>query len=245
MRSREKLIAAVCSAAGSLLLAGISHAQTVTNPDFELPSDGATGTDTVATGWTLNPAVGDDYTNPGSRCQFSTQPTPSGGSWSLWLQTFVQYGSAAQVVTGITPGQDYLASMQFEVQTGYNYVTLANQASDTNSQDTGNLYSYLEIQYENHSGTPVGTPDITDIPAGAIPTNVFFPVTAGGIAPATATQAEILIGWQNGGLDDNQGSQSAFATSVGLTSVVPEPATLSVMALGSLGLLARRRSKKA
>ena len=109
--------ALLCGAVSLVMLsAGRLHAQ-VTNPDFELPSDGASGTDSVATGWTLDPAAGDDYTNPGARCQFDT-PTPSGGTWSLWLQTFVQSGDAQQVVTGITPGTNYALSAEMGFQDG-------------------------------------------------------------------------------------------------------------------------------
>jgi len=257
MRRNTRRYAAILSGAACLAFSAIRlHAQTVTNPNFELPSDGASGTDTVATGWTLDPAVGDNYTNPGQRCQFDT-PTPSGGTWSFWLQTFVQYGDTQQVVTGLTPGTSYTLSAQMGFQDGsgpgqgYNAVTLANQASDTKSQDTGDLYSYLEIQYESHNGTAIGSPDIVDIPAGSISVynqsngaTPWLPYSVGGVAPAGATQADIVIGWQNGGLDGNTGGQSAFATSVGLAPTpVPEPATLSVLALGSLGLLARRRNK--
>jgi hypothetical protein len=256
MRRTTGLKAALFGGAVTLVLsAGRLHAQTVGNPNFELPADGASGTDTVATPWTLDPAVGDDYTNPGQRCQFDT-PTPSGGTWSLWLQTFVQSGDAQQVVTGITPGTNYALSAQMGFQDGsaagqgYNAVTQANQAGDPNTKVTGDLYSYLEIQYESHNGTAIGAPDILQIPAGSVGVyngsngaTPWIPYSVSGIAPAGATQADVVIGWQNGGLDGNTGGQSAFATSVGLTAVVPEPATLSMLAIGSLALFARRRAK--
>ncbi len=246
MRKFAGLKAAVFGGAVSLMMSAVPlHAQSVTNPDFELPNDGASGTDTVATGWVLDPAVGDNYTNPGQRCQFAA-PTPSAGTWSFWLQTFVQYGDTQQVVTGLTPGTRYdlSAQMAFEVP-GYNNVTLANQAGDPNTHDTGDLYSYLEIQYESHNGTPIGAPDILDIPAGSVSTanHVYSPYDVSGLAPAGATQADIVIGWQNGGLDGNMGGQSAFATSVALTPVVPEPASLSMLAIGTVALFARRRAK--
>jgi hypothetical protein len=250
MRKSTVFNAALFGGAVSLFLAAApSHAQTVLNPDFENPNPPTTGvgssTDTVATSWVLSPAVGDDYTNPGQRCTFAN-PTPSGGTWSFWLQTFVQDGFAAQVVPGVTAGNvyDLSAQMAFEVP-GYNNVTLANQASDPNTQDTGNLYSYLELQYEHPNGSVDGAPYMLQIPAGSVTTanHVYAPYDISGLAPAGATQAELLIGWQNGGLDGNTGGQSAFATSVALNQVVPEPASLSLVAVGSLALFARRRAK--
>lgn len=239
--------------AGLFLAVAPLHAQTVVNPNFELPDDGASGTDGTATGWTLNPAVGDNYTNPGARCQFDT-PTPSGGTWSLWLQTFVQFGSATQLVPAVQAGTDYnfSAQMAFEVP-GYNNVTLANQASDSKSQDTGSLESYLGIQYENGSGQNVGLPTYTLIPAGSITaaagtnsdksaTN-WAPYSVSALAPAGATQALVEIGWINGGLDGNTGGQSAFATSTSFTAV-PEPASLSMIGMGGMALLARRRTAR-
>jgi hypothetical protein len=251
MRSHVSVNALLLGAAACVLVWVPTSRAQVVNPNFELPADGATGTDTVATGWTLDPAVGDSYTNPGSRCQFDT-PTPSGGTWSLWLQTFVQYGDANQVVTGVTPGVAYNLTAQLAFQvgstpgTGYNAVTLVNQASDTKSQDTGDLYSYLEVEFQNAGGTRVGSIDYTLIPAGSITaapvgqSTPFATYTVTGVAPAGATQALVEIGWDNGGLDNNTGGQSAFATDVSF-GVVPEPASLSLISMGGVALLARRR----
>jgi len=253
------------------------------NPNFELPSDSASGTDTTAeisggnttdgvtrtyntagtgNGWYLSPAVGDNYTNPGDRCQFDT-PTPSGGTWSFWLQTFVQDGYTAQTVTGLSAGTSYTFSAQMGFQDGtaagqgYNAVTLANQASDPKSMDTGDLYSYLGIVFLSHTGSVVGTldsnslSDESDIPAGSISVyngsngaTPWIPESVTGVAPSGATEAELVIGWQNGGVDANTGGQSAFATSTAFgVTAVPEPATVSMLALGSAGLFMRRRRK--
>jgi hypothetical protein len=236
--------------AALLLVSTSLHAQVV-NGDFELPSDGASGTDTVATGWTLNPAVGDNYTNPGQRCQFAT-PTPSGGTWSFWIQTFVKSGSATQTVdTGtIVPGSTYTfqSQMAFEVP-GYNNVTLANQASDPKSTNTGDLYSYLGITWLNHFNQPLGTLNAdgvnteTAIPAGSVTSanHVYTPYQVTGVAPAGAYAAVLTIGWNNGGVDGNTGGQSAFATDAIFGTSVPEPASLSLIGIGGMALLARRR----
>jgi hypothetical protein len=242
MRRLTSLKAAVfAGAAGLLLSAGALHAQVV-NPNFELPADGATGTDSVATGWTLSPAVGDNYTNPGARCQFSTQPTPSGGSWSFWEQTFVQQGTADQKVP-VTAGMLYQESAQLQFQPGFNGITLANQASDPKSTNTADGSSYLKLQFQDSTGHNIGAADITSIFAGTVATpNVFAPYSVFGVAPVGATQVDVVLGWANGGLDGNQGGQSVFATSVGLVGgTVPEPASLSMLAIGGIALAARRR----
>lgn len=232
--------------AGLCLSVAPALAQTVVNPNFELPADGATGTDGVATGWTLSPAVGDDYTNPGARCQFDT-PTPSGGTWSFWLQTFVASGSATQTVTGVTPGSTYTFTSDLAFQEpGYDNITLANQAGDKNSSNSMNCDTYLAVQYLNASGGSVGSPFLTQILAGTVNevngsngATPWAPYSVTGLAPAGATQAELEIGWVDGGLDGNTGSQSVFATNV--TFGVPEPTSLSLLGFGSMALLARRR----
>ncbi|HEY1685205.1 MAG TPA: hypothetical protein VGG19_10610, partial [Tepidisphaeraceae bacterium] len=227
-------LAAICGAMGLMGMVGTSFGQTVVNGDFSQGTAGVTsGTDTVATGWTLNPAVGDNYTNPGDRCTFGS-PSPSGSAWSFWEQTFVQDGSATQTITsGITAGTTYTMStnMQFQLGNGaagdgFNGVTLANQASDTKSQDTGDLYAYVEMQYLNGHGANLGSPVMTTIAAGSIPAtgtlSPWIPESVSGVAPAGAAGVELILGWQNGGLDGGTGGQqSAFATDVTLS--VPEP----------------------
>lgn len=255
MRRFVALSAAAVIGSSACVLMSASHASAqIVNPSFESPTNTAGGTDTNVTGWTLNPAVGQSYTNPGNRCTFAT-PTPDGDSWSFWLQTFVQSGSTTQVVDAgaITPGTSYTFSdqMAFEVP-GYNAVLLVNQSPNTGGNgvgpNTGNLYSYMTIQYENHFGQPLGAPFETDIPAGSVASanHVYVPYSVAGVAPATAYQALLTIGWNQGGQDANMGGQSAFATATAFApTVVPEPATLSVLALGSAGLFMRRRSKTA
>ena len=87
---------------------------------------------------------------------------------------------------------------------------------------------------------PAGSIGVYNGSNGATPWLLY---SVNGIAPAGATQADIVVGWQNGGVDNNTGGQSAFATSVGLNAVVPEPASLSMLAIGGLALFARRRAK--
>jgi hypothetical protein len=233
-----------------------AHAQTVTNGDFEQGTAGATGTDPVATGWTMSPAPNMNggilnYTNTGQRCQFAS-PTPSGGTWSFWEQTFTTNGTATQTIGGITPGLTYTMGDQeaFEVP-GFNNVTAANQSAGTpnNGENGGNGYSYLGMVWLNNHGNPIGAlnPDGTSvetlIPAGSVMTaqHVYAPYAVSGLAPAGAASVELVLGWANGGQDGNTGGQSAFATDVSLN--VPEPGSLSVLAIGAVALF-RRRSRK-
>lgn len=245
---------------------------------------GGTNTVGLTTGWYMSPAANPDfgYTNPGQRDQFysvepivnpGTPPSPAGTAatgWSFWLQNFTQSGLASQPVSNtdsgqaITPGTGYTFSSQFSFQDGtgpgmgYNAVTLANQTETSPvAPNTGNMYSYLGVTFENSHGVVVGTlnadgfSDETTIPAGSVSTYVipsgpgagstaFAPYSVSGIAPAGAASAILTIGWKNGGLDGGTGGQSAFADDATFTTV-PEPATLGLLSMGGMALLARRR----
>lgn len=244
---------------GAIGLLGVASqlygAPVVVNGDFESPTNTAGGSDTNVDAWTLSPAPNTNggtlnYTNNGQRCTFAS-PTPSGGTWSFWEQTFCQYGTATQTISsGVIPGNTYTmtAQMAFEVGsapgTGFNGVTLANQAAGT--LNTGDLYSYLGMIWLNNHGNPIGTsgPDNvsaeTTIPAGSVTTanHVYAPYSVSAMAPVGAVGVELVLGWQNGGTDGNTGGQSAFATDV---TLVPEPASLGMLAIGGLALLSRRR----
>jgi hypothetical protein len=240
-----------------------AHAQLVTNGTFESPTNTNGGTDPTATGWTMSPAPNMNggvlnYTNTGQRCTFAS-PTPTGGTWSFWEQTFTTDGTATQTVGGVTPGLTYTLGDEqaFEVNnssisnTGFNAITAANQSAGTpnNGENGGNGYSYLGMVWLNNHGNPIGTlnPDGTSvetiIAAGSVTTanHVYAPYAVSGIAPVGASSVEVVLGWANGGQDGNTGGQSAFATDVALN--VPEPGSLSLLAVGAVALI-RRRSRK-
>jgi hypothetical protein len=232
---------------GSALLflsAAPLRAQFVINPNFELPADSADSTSTSATGWTLSPAPGvgtpPPYVNLGQRAAFYT-PTPSGGRWSFWLQTFTDNGSATQTVTGVTAGKNYTLGAQFLFELGSN----GTQGPGNGYDAIPTINSYLSIQYEDSSGDALGSPDVTNIGPTVALNRTFAPYSASGVAPAGATQALVSLGWTGGGTDDATGSQSAFATDVSFAAAaVPEPASLSVLSVGGMALLARRRAAR-
>jgi len=267
MRSFRRLHAAVlCGGAGLMLTALQAHAQV--NPEWNLPNDGTSGTDTTAqtdgnniqgasTGWYMSPAPNPDfgYTNNGMRDTFFSLE-PSG--WSFWIQTFTQSGFASQPIAA-SAGTNYTFSSQFSFQDGsgpgmgYNATTLANQTeASPPAPNSGDLFSYIQIKYENASGGVLAT-DTTKIAAGSVTTyappgsqiNAWAPYSASGLAPAGTTQALLTIGWQNGGLDGGTGAQSAFADdAVFAPTAVPEPASIGLISLGGLALLGRRRRAK-
>jgi hypothetical protein len=251
---RHHMTKLAVTAAGCLMWAGALHGQTLLNGDFSQPVDATDSTSTTATAWSMSPAG----TNLGQRATFHQ----NAGEWAFWLQDFEPSGTATQTVTAVVPGVNYSLSALWAFElgasgatgaNGFNAVTLAN-----NPSNTGNLVAYMSMQFQTSGSANVGAADVLNITAGSIPTAdnadsfanapaspapPWLTESIAGIAPVGASQVLVTFGWLNGGGDGGTGSQSGFATDVTLAPVaVPEPASLGVITLGGLALLARRRT---
>ena len=199
------------------------------NPGFENPADTASGNpgvDDTTTDW--------NYLADCERAQFynhtsGSLPTGSGGSWSVWLKTFEPAGGGINQAVAATPGMNYTLN-------GFLYF---ESAYPTTAADV-----YGEIQFEDASSNPIGSPTMfTILPAsetGNTGSWISEP-TISAVAPAGATQVLAQWGWTGGGTVPGQ--QGAFVDDVSLTAstVVPEPASFALLGVIGAGLISRRR----
>jgi len=258
MRSSAILKAAVLGSSVCLLLsARNAGAQTVLNPGWELtPDANGYGTDSTVASWTMDPTVQTNGTagNPGFRDSFYNN-TPGGNS-SFWIQTFESSGDAFQNVPGVTPGLTYTfgSQMLFELGSGstegagngFDAITVANNpgnpaATPPVPANTAPIKVYLQMLFKNAANHVIAI-DETDIGPTVTLDRTWAPYSVSGVAPAGATSVTLDIGWANGGGDGGTGSQSAFADDATLN--VPEPASIGLLGMGGMALLARRRAKR-
>jgi hypothetical protein len=243
--------AAIGASLGLLASAHTAHAQTLVNGSWESPTDTTDSTSTTVDGWTMTQVYTDAADtipgNPGQRDAFYNNT--AGGRWSFWGQDFQNNGTAYQTVSGAVPGDTYTftSQMLFELGggstsgagNGFDAITVAN-----NPTNTANCDAYINLSFIGANGHSVLASYQTDVLAGTVTLDrTWAPYSVSGIAPAGTAFVKVLDGWTNGGSDGNTGSQGAFFDDETLS--VPEPATFSLLGLGGMALLARRRKPSA
>lgn len=220
MRIENLLMSAVVVTFATALPA--SAANLVLNPGFEL------GTDTVADSWTqattgnqanTNPLVERSDESPWSgsfamRLSYSNIASPGGGSNAVVRQDTAS-GS-------ITPGEMYDFSFYAKRDGVFGAGTVAN----------------FQVVFLDSGGNTIAGPGSTSI-GGTITEEYALFGVSGIVAPAESDVARVFIRL-TGGASSNV-SAIMFVDDVNL-SVVPEPAALSLLGLGALGLLRRRRT---
>ena len=223
MRYHLTFAAFLSTCALSLMLCVPASGQVnlLTNSGFELPPDPTNQVDNTVTDWTLLLDT--------SRATFYNHT--AGGSWSLWLKSFEAAGGGATQTVPIVTGQTYTLTADMLFEPSYPNIP--------------GIDSFLSLQFQDASGTNVGDAFVNHIdPASVTANKTWSPFSITGTAPAGATQVLAEIGWANG--STVTGQQSAFADDASLVQggAIPEPAGVGLIALGGIGLLARRRTAK-
>jgi hypothetical protein len=199
---------------GAIGLAVSAHAQNVlTNPGFETGTATGNGDVGGAPGWTT---FGNVFNTS------APNPSPVGphaGTGALKeFGTFPGVSGAFQEVPA-SPGQIWTA-------TGFGL----NASSDP--MQTGN-FGELKISFHNAGGEIQGF-DGTHIDINT-PQNVWTPLLTTGTAPAGTTSVQIFALF----VQPATAGGSAFFDDV--SAVVPEPASLGMLGIGTLALLRRRQ----
>ena len=204
---------------GIVLVAPASAANLLLNPGFEL------GTDTDADNWTqvttgnlanTNPRVERTDESPWSgdfamRLSYSNIASPGGGSTAVVRQDTAP-GS-------IIPGESYDFSFYARREGAFGGGTVAN----------------FQVVFLDSVGGTLPSPGSTSMSVSG--DYSFFGVTDL-VAPAEGHSARVFIRLTGGAVGN--ASAIMFVDDVNLTAV-PEPAALSLLGLGALGLLRRRR----
>ncbi|MCE5279487.1 MAG: PEP-CTERM sorting domain-containing protein [Planctomycetaceae bacterium] len=206
-----------------LVLAGATVAApiTINNPGFE---SGSTGWTVWGSGWTAQPT---DAEFPGASS--GSLPAPAGGTTTMvGGSTFG--GRIWQKVDGVTVQADMIYTLT--VATG----RPANLPFDLTQWDI-----YLSAGNDANS-TRLGTQWITpsSVPAGTF-VDTTLVVDTTGLDPSLIGKNLIVVLHDNDGLNGYPSAGYHFDNVRLNISPIPEPATMSLLALGSLAALMKRR----
>ncbi len=250
------------------LCAGTAHANLIVDSGFETPSANPTDVllPTSQAGAAANPtfpwyglltASGDQAEISSDIPAFAGGPTPppanriNSGTSGNHANTGDQYqyaftvgqpsgtvGGVAQLITGITPGDNYAGSAYFFVK--------ANNASDGDRFQAGGSNDSVKMIFEDSLGNQIGPTILSTVGADAgkvdstSPQNTWIQVsTLPTAAPAGTSQVLFEMALTRGA---SGGVQFGDDADLEDTSVTPEPASLGLLA--ACFLLPLRRSRR-
>lgn len=209
-----------------------AFANLLVNPGLESPG----GENDTADGWNMVQINNDgNVYDTGTFIGFAAHT----GDRGLWFRSFMggpSWGSPSpvdciltQTVSG-SAGLSYTLSAWFKFEQGYSGIS-------ANFPET---QSWLKMEFLDASGAVLGTSALDiDTVINPIPLWQQFSVT--GVSPTGTASVRVGADFQNGRINTVD-PQSAFVDDFNLEAV-PEPATMTALAVGALALIRRRRSK--
>jgi PEP-CTERM motif len=228
----------LCAMASILGIHGIAGAQNlIVNPSFEV--DNSERVNGPVTGWTFQ---ADEQAGVISANTSTYFPTNSSGADGSYIGFFNNSGSAqvAQAFPSTPPVASIAANTTYTLT-----VALGNEVGTGNYKDTGNF----RIQfYDNAARSEAGTTylitqsDPIAPPDGTL-TDYSISFTTGAAATDTRVGLPLIPQIQLFSVDNNGAHVQSPFDNVRLTATaVPEPAALSLVGMGAMAFLRRRRA---